>query len=116
MKKIKRRNGAVDVDDDYILQNGEGYVSRFDDGQRRMITDSRGNPAVADRDFCTRQQRGDAVLETAHRQYRDDTNAGSDRWSSRRQSLPSQIADNQQTTVDDGLRNIATDIENRWRR
>ena len=60
----------------------------------------------------------DAVLETAHKMYRDDI---SERWKSDRWNQPKPVAQpvRQQadaTSVEDAYQTYANDIQNRWRR
>lgn len=125
MKKIRRRNGAdAMVDDDYILQDGEGFViplSMFD-SKPVMITDSRGNPAGQRPGFLFTNDAAERALDDAHLQYRTDIEARwmSDRWSGPSKSVPrstgSQTFDSPQAAVDAAYRQYAADISERWRK
>ena len=106
------------VDDDYILQDGEGFViplSMMD--SRRMITDSRGNPAGQRPGFLYADS-NQSILDAAHQAYKDDL---SKRWMSDRWNQPKPVAQPVRpqadaASVDDAYQTYANDISNRWRR
>jgi len=90
MRTIKRRDGRqVEVDDSYILANGESYLIPLHlmDSGPRMVTDSFGRPAGGKPGFMyAADDVALAVTETLHREYCD---ALSNRWQSNRWSKPS---------------------------
>jgi hypothetical protein len=112
--RIRRRDGTMaEVDDSYILSDGESVAAGL------MFMDS-GAHNDADIAF--------AVLETAHAQYRDTiSNAWrGDRWQGQMtgnaRHLPDQNRVNDRNlspSVGDiaaSYRQYASDLENRWRR
>jgi hypothetical protein len=132
MKKIRRRNGTeVMVDDDYVIQDGEGYTVPMQ-MMDSMITDAHGRPAGCRPGFL--YDSGDiglAVRETLHRQYCDDISQRwrSDRWQKggnasnllgrngvNDSDLPSRVGNAHVSSVDAAYQEYRQTIENRWRR
>ena len=106
--RIRKRDGTVfEAPDDYILQDGESFTvpMHMMDSARRMV-----HSDVAQ-----------AVLETAHREYRDaiEQRWQSDRWQSKpteRAQPVRQTFDSPQAAVEAAHQQYRHDIENRWRR
>jgi hypothetical protein len=121
--RIRRRDGRfADVDDGYILADGEGYavpLLMMDGSRRGIVRDSRGNPAGQRPGFLYSDS-NETALEAAHAAYR----AGIEqRWQSGRwQSEPSKPAPSQPAFDGSEAARIASyeayrnDIENRWRK
>jgi hypothetical protein len=122
----------AEVADDYIIADGESFtipVSMMD--SRRMITDSRGNPAGQRPGFLySDSEQADAVRETAYAMYNDDISNRwrSDRWqrsgnlgtmskSNQTGNLPTVgKSDPLADAVEQAHAQYRADIESRWRR
>jgi len=123
MKRIKGRDGVMrEVDDDYIIQDGESFtipLTMMD--SRSIIHDGTGRPAGQRPGFLFGDGNDQAELDAAHAQYRHDLEA---RWQSGRwQSGPSKPAPsaapthpNPEAGRDAAYLQYRRDIEERWRR
>ena len=81
MKRIKGRDGVMrEVDDDYIIQDGESFTVPLTmmDAMRGMIHDGNGGPAGQRPGFLVRDNEADdQAVEAAYREYAATV---SERW------------------------------------
>jgi hypothetical protein len=124
--RIRRRDGStVEVDDAYVLRDGEAFVIPLNmlDSKRRvsMIHDSRGQPAGSRPGYLLRDDGpAERELEEARRQYKADI---SERWRSNRwqdvpakpQPPPPPSSGNREADLAAAHQQYRADLEQRWR-
>ena len=125
MKRIKGRDGVMrEVDDDYIIQDGESFTVplMMMDAMRGLIHDGNGGPAGQRPGFLVRDNEADdQAVEAAYREYAADI---SQRWQSGRwQGQPSKPAppapptfENPEAARAAAYAAYSRDIQERWRK
>jgi len=124
--KIRQRDGTMrEVEDDYILRDGEGFVvpMRFMDARRGMIHDGNGGPVGQRPGFLINDdERAAQAVAAAYREYdevlfnrwRLGPGQRSSQTRSAAQPAPQRTYDSPQAALADAYRQYDADISQRW--